>query len=270
MKTQITAVVGDLHSCYDEVVDLVFGKLGFVEKIPIDNPCYRGLPPELVQPIFYHPENHKLIFAGDLMDRGPEAARTIDLVMDLCAQGVAQCVLGNHDSKMLRYLKGEMTAEGSTVKISHGLRESIDQLDERGGLFKKKVYDFLASLPTYIETDDFIVCHGAWRDGVSPKQLKELNLYGDVDKKAAYREDGFPNRLNNWKSEYLGNKNWIVVGHIVTPEPEIIVSPSGCRVISIDQGCCFGGSLTAVRLPSEEIFQVKAYQVYYQSKKIGV
>jgi protein phosphatase len=78
-------IIGDVHGCYDELVDLL-GKLGYA---PDDQKVWR------------HPENRTLVFVGDLVDRGPKVVEAASLVMECCAAGTAFCVPGNHDNKDL-------------------------------------------------------------------------------------------------------------------------------------------------------------------------
>ena len=48
-----------------------------------------------------HPQGRRLVFVGDLTDRGPDSPAVVDLVQRLIASGRAQCVLGNHDLNIL-------------------------------------------------------------------------------------------------------------------------------------------------------------------------
>ena len=59
-------IIGDVHGCYDELVQLL-GDLGYTE-----------------QPggSWIHPEGRKLIFVGDLVDRGPKIPEVVRLVME--------------------------------------------------------------------------------------------------------------------------------------------------------------------------------------------
>jgi len=50
-----------------------------------------------------HPEGRRLVFVGDLVDRGPESASVVELVAELVAKGRAQCILGNHELNILRH-----------------------------------------------------------------------------------------------------------------------------------------------------------------------
>lgn len=44
-----------------------------------------------------HPDDARLVFLGDLIDRGPEQRETVELVHGLCEQGRAICLMGNHE-----------------------------------------------------------------------------------------------------------------------------------------------------------------------------
>ena len=71
------------------------------------------------------PEGRKAVFLGDLVDRGPKTPDVLRLVMGMVAAGTALCVPGNHDVKLLRKLRGK------DVQITHGLAETLAQLDGR-------------------------------------------------------------------------------------------------------------------------------------------
>ncbi|HEU0230555.1 MAG TPA: metallophosphoesterase, partial [Burkholderiaceae bacterium] len=48
-----------------------------------------------------HPENRKLVFLGDLCDRGPDSVGVIQVVQRLVEHGNAQAILGNHELNLL-------------------------------------------------------------------------------------------------------------------------------------------------------------------------
>src|SRR6266567_5047668 len=48
-----------------------------------------------------HPEGRRLVFLGDLTDRGPDSPAVVALVSRLIDKGLAQCVLGNHELNLL-------------------------------------------------------------------------------------------------------------------------------------------------------------------------
>ncbi len=102
-------IIGDVHGCYDELISLL-GVLGY----QIDNAELKVTPPA----------DRKVIFVGDLVDRGPGIPQALRLVMKMVEDGVAFCVPGNHDMKLMRKLKGR------DVQLTHGLADSIAQLDK--------------------------------------------------------------------------------------------------------------------------------------------
>ncbi len=51
-----------------------------------------------------HAEGRKLVFVGDLVDRGPNSVACVDVVRTLIESGNAQMVLGNHEINLIRGL----------------------------------------------------------------------------------------------------------------------------------------------------------------------
>ncbi len=75
--------------------------------------------------------------------------------MAMADAGTALCVEGNHDNKFGRWLGG------ANVKASHGLQQSIDQMDGESPAFKAEVRNFIARLPPYLWLDGgkLVVAH---------------------------------------------------------------------------------------------------------------
>ncbi len=91
-------IIGDVHGCFAELCELLV-KLGYtVERVDGDEPAYQ------VQ----GSQGRKLVFLGDLVDRGPGVAEVLRLVMDLVAN--------DHDVKLLRKLQGHEVKLTSRVK----------------------------------------------------------------------------------------------------------------------------------------------------------
>jgi protein phosphatase len=99
-------VIGDIHGCYDELLELLT-VLGYV--IESNGSGLR----------LSHPQGRKATFVGDLVDRGPKTPEVVKLVMAAVRDGTGYCVAGNHDVKLSRKLNGR------DVKITHGLAESL-------------------------------------------------------------------------------------------------------------------------------------------------
>ncbi len=240
-------IIGDVHGCFEELHELLV-KLGYtIERTAGDEPAYH------VQP----PEGRKAIFVGDLVDRGPEIPEVLRLVMDMVDAGFALCVPGNHDDKLLRKLKGH------DVKLTHGLANSVEQLEPQSPAFRDRTIKFLDKLVSHYVLDDgkLVVAHAGLKaemQGRGSRAVREFALYGETTGETD--EFGLPVRLN-WASDYRG-KAMVVYGHTPVARPEWLNN-----TINIDTGCVFGGSLTALRYPERELVSVPAHQTYWEHPK---
>jgi protein phosphatase len=235
-------IIGDVHGCFDELA-LLIAKLG-----------YRIDPQSMAAA---HPEGRKLIFLGDLCDRGPENIKVLQLVMRTVAAGGAHCVIGNHDFKLLKFLKGRQ------VTRTHGLDGTIAELEDATAEFRAEVGKFLESLISHYVFDDgkLVVAHAGIKEkfqGRGSGRVKEFCMYGETTGETD--EYGLPVRLD-WAGEYRGAA-LVVFGH--TPNPEALRIN---RTICIDTGCVFGGKLTALRYPEKELVDVPAAREYYRPMK---
>jgi protein phosphatase len=235
-------IIGDIHGCYDELCELLT-KLGY----EVDKETFTAK----------HPDDRKAVFLGDLCDRGPKNIEVLRLVMNMVKTDNAWCVVGNHDVKLLKKLKG------ANVQLTHGLDRTIEQLETEASEFIEGVKNFLDGLISHYVFDGgrLVVSHAGLKEkyqGRSSGRVREFCLYGETTGETD--EYGFPVRLP-WANEYRG-KALVVYGHIPTPEAQIL-NNTAC----IDTGCVFGRKLSAYRYPEKEIVQVKAKQEYYASVK---
>ena len=232
--------IGDVHGCFDELTDLLT-QLGYA---PDSENVWR------------HSENRRMVFVGDLVDRGPKVVETANLVMDAVQAGTAFCVPGNHDNKLMRALQGK------NVQITHGLDKSLAQIDalpepDRQS-FRDRFANFVDKMVSHFWLDGgaVAVSHAGLKEemvGRASGRIRDFALYGDTTGETD--EFGLPVRWN-WASEYRG-KPTIVYGHTPVPQVEWLNN-----TVNLDTGCVFGGSLTALRWPEKEIVSVKARETY--------
>jgi protein phosphatase len=132
-------VIGDVHGCYEELTAL----LTRLRYAPDRSGTYR------------HPAGRRAIFLGDLVDRGPRIPDVLRLAMNMAAAGAALGVIGNHDDKLLRKLKGRH------VHVAHGLAESLTQLAAQPAAFQDDALRFLDGLPDHCLLDggNLVVAH---------------------------------------------------------------------------------------------------------------
>jgi polynucleotide kinase-phosphatase len=235
-------IIGDVHGCRAELESLL-DRLGWTLHRDAD-----GRPVNAT-----HPEGRTAIFLGDLVDRGPDSPGVLRLVMGMVAAGTALCVPGNHEQKLLRKLRGR------NVTVSHGLAETLAQLDGEDESFVARVADFIDGLVSHYVLDGgrLVVAHAGLKEeyqGRASGRVRAFALFGETTGETD--EYGLPVRYP-WARDYRGSAT-VVYGHTPTPTPEWVNN-----TICIDTGCVFGGALTALRYPSRELVSVPAAKEYY-------
>ena len=237
-------IIGDVHGCFDELTELL-KTLG-----------YETQPDGRLA----HPLGRKLIFVGDLVDRGPKIPETVQLVKQSVDAGQAICVPGNHDIKFMRFVQGK------DVQIRHGLANSIEQFtahENQNPGFTQVAAEFIDSLVSHYVFDDgkLVVAHAGMKEemqGRGSGRVREFALFGETTGETD--EFGLPIRYP-WAADYRG-RAMVVYGHTPVPEPEWLN-----RTINIDTGCVFGGKLTALRYPEKEIVSVPAAHTYCEPSR---
>ncbi|NVB85792.1 MAG: polynucleotide kinase-phosphatase [Kofleriaceae bacterium] len=232
-------IIGDIHGCYDELIDLLHA-LGYAT----DAGAFTATPPA----------GRKAIFVGDLVDRGPASPAVLKLVMHMVRAGTALCVPGNHETKLLRKLRGH------DVKLTHGLAETVEQLARESPDFATHAANFIDRLVSHYVLDDgkLVVAHAGMKEsfqGRASGRVREFALYGETT--GERDEFGLPIRYD-WARDYRGTAT-VVYGHTPVPEAEWVN-----RTICIDTGCVFGGKLTALRYPEKQLVSVPARKVHYE------
>jgi polynucleotide kinase-phosphatase len=233
-------IIGDIHGCLDELVRLLT-RLGYT------------VSPDGVQA----PAGRKAVFLGDLVDRGPDIPGVLRLVMGMVKAGTALCVPGNHEIKLMRKLRGR------DVKVSHGLAQSLEQLERETPEFRREVADFIDGLVSHYVLDEgrLVVAHAGLKESMQGRgsgKVRDFTLYGETTGETD--EYGLPVR-HDWAAEYRG-KAMVVYGHTPVPEAEWLNN-----TLCVDTGCVYGGKLTALRYPEKELVSVPAARVYCEPIK---
>ncbi|MFJ2674843.1 polynucleotide kinase-phosphatase [Streptomyces sp. NPDC087525] len=226
-------IIGDIHGCRSELETLL-GKLGYEDGA--------------------HPGGRTAVFVGDLVDRGPDSPGVLRRVMGMVAAGNALCVPGNHENKLGRWLKGKQ------VQHTHGLAETIEQLEREDDAFRTRVREFIDGLVSHYVLDGgkLVVCHAGLPEkyhGRTSGRVRSHALYGDTTGETD--EFGLPVRYP-WAEEYRGRAA-VVYGHTPVPNTSWINN-----TLCLDTGAVFGGRMTALRWPEREIVDVPAERVWYE------
>jgi protein phosphatase len=238
-------IIGDVHGCADELQALLI-KLGYRVEWADDGGDRKV--------DVTHPARRKVVFVGDLTDRGPNSPDALRIAMSMTAAGMAYAVQGNHDQKLERWLAGRK------VKIAHGLQQTIDQLEGEGRSFCDSLPQFLGKLRSHVWLDGgrLAVAHAGLKEemiGRGSGAVREFALYGETTGETD--EFGLPVRAD-WAASYRGSTT-VVYGH--TP---VLRADWVNNTICIDTGCVFGGKLTALRWPEKELVDVPAERTWFE------
>lgn len=256
--TNRTIVIGDVHGCYRELMLLL-------EKIKYDE------------------SQDRLIFAGDLVDRGPNSAEVVRWVREAHARtnGLVTCIMGNHDDKHFRYFKHVLKRRAhENYRIP--MRFSMDKIIVQNAMDDADL-EFLGRLPVYVhlEVQDWLVVHA----GLEPsKPLEEQDagkishirfLNPDTLKTVSLDENYLPPPGSIYWTECYDLPHNVVYGHNVHALSGAMITrkSNGAQLVGLDTGCCFGGHLSAFCVPDtkdeivgpQHFVQVKAEKVYSRS-----
>lgn len=157
-------IVGDVHGEIDALNDLLTA-LGYDR---------RGR----------HPDGRRLIFVGDLCDRGPDSIAVMERVGELVDHGLAQCVLGNHELNLLRNARKE--GNGWFFDDDHDVREGKFLRSRKvSDMERRWIRRFMAELPLALHNEQLRVVHACW-DKAAVSQIEASPL-----QRAAELHDSF-------------------------------------------------------------------------------
>lgn len=242
-------VCGDIHGCLEEF-------------------------DELLKVLEYAPKD-RLVLAGDLVDRGPDSVGVVRRAREL----QAECVLGNHEHKHLRWNTWETKVANGEAK-----KNPMRQFDElkmtiQAGL-NADDFAYLHALPRIINLDGAraVVHGGCVPHRTLDNQPKEVTMVRHVHETKGHfvgiRTMGdIPANTVYWSEVWTGPET-LFYGHAVHDlENPRVDEHDGYECWGLDTGCVFGGRLTAAVLNEQdfevEVVQVQAKEVYSVTKPVG-
>ena len=218
MKGRLIAI-GNIHGCHLEFAEMI-------DKLSLQ-------------------ADDKLILLGDLVNRGPNSAKVIDLAI----KHKAKAILGNHEVRLLKYRKSrdknilkdydhptleqlqpEHWAYLETMELTHEEPELNTVFAHAG---------FIPNLPWQKQGADIVT------------RIQSVNKNGDIIKLSESADN------LSWADRWSGPP-FVVYGH--TPRSEIYKLKWS---VGIDTSCVLGGYLTAYILPDRNFIQVKAKARYF-------
>lgn len=256
-----TIVIGDIHGCISEFVDL----LDIVDLRKDD----------------------RLILLGDLIDRGPEPAEVVAVARSMRAE----CVMGNHEEKALRWRRHEKKRRDYSTHYKNPMRGINQARLDQWNSIPDEHWDWISTWPQFVHiNDEYVGVHAGCMPDVAienqvPNELMRLRYvkctedsHGYVKHKmASLKPTGEApdpktgEKIVHWTELWSGPKN-VVYGHYVWDEVHF-KSVGEVLSIGIDTGCVHGGQLTALVFEQRpngatniSVSQVKALKTYVERK----
>lgn len=213
-------IIGDVHGCYDELVELL-KKLGYA----VADGKITG--------------KDKFVLVGDIVDKGPKVAEVIELLYN--NQDMFVMVEGNHERKFTR---------------NHELEDDVkpyftsDQLDE---VSKSRLAVLIANARPFYKCGWYIVTHAPCAE----RYLGKTDIYSLKKQRGFYypKMKDYPNEAKyiealNESLSFLRDESYHfapfhIMGHVALEEVY-----KWQNKIMIDTGCAAGGKLTAVDFSS--------------------
>lgn len=216
-----------------------------------------------------------LLFIGDYLDRGPDAAGVVRLVREeLPARTPARIVAlrGNHESAWLGVLAG--AGPDFVLPAKNGCLATLRSFsggpppapgdfpsDPRemaalvsGSFFPRAVVDWMAGLPWWHEDEHALFVHG----GLPQVEGRWLHpsAYPDPEVLAWCREKAFFTRYRGKRVVFGHTPSAYLPQELSTRTPgdpgDLFIAGD---VVGIDTGCGRGGFLSAVELPSLAVYE---------------
>ncbi|MAA69600.1 MAG: hypothetical protein CL915_12790 [Deltaproteobacteria bacterium] len=236
-------VIGDVHGCLIELENLLWK-------------------------LRYQVQQDRLVFVGDLLNKGPSGAETLSFINDLKDDGGEVIyVRGNHDEKYLQFYHQFSKRIRNGEKPPRRLCQGWLGPDGQSTISKLKSRDWrlLLETPLSFQTGNLTVLHGGLSSKIHCKPKHLLDSKSFTSKRRAeikslmyirklHKDGSVPNQnetrgLVPWQDLYDGRFGWVVYGH----QPTSHVMHRG-QTIGIDTACCYGNRLTAlVQEPGSQI-----------------
>lgn len=222
LSTKNIDVIGDIHGLYDEFL-LLLDKLGY----------------KLIDNVPHHPKGRKLLFLGDIVDRGPKSIEMLKLAYNAVNAGHFM-VIGNHERNLIQYW--ESLQEGVPNVRSLSSAQTAMALSRLSTVDAGKLIEFLKSLPTY-----YVFEEGANQVAFVHANLSQFDPMKTICSDCIYGSEELSRGSDSdkiYSERYAANDNkyLLIRGHIEATGTE----SSACFSLEMKQA--YGGDLAALRL----------------------
>ncbi|MCW4151549.1 metallophosphoesterase [Halomonas sp. 18H] len=160
-------LIGDVHGC-GATLALLLERLGYHQQ----------------DGVYRHPDR-RVIFLGDLIDRGPRIRQAVTIARRMVEAGEAYMVLGNHEIHALAYChrspggSEDDWMRAHTPRNARILEETLAQYQDHPTEWQQTLAWFLQQ-PLYLELPGLRVVHACW-DPSCVERLRDLRQEGRID-----------------------------------------------------------------------------------------
>jgi len=205
-------IIGDVHGCYHTLLKLV-------DQLPKDA---------------------KLIFVGDLCDKGNFSKEVFEYVIN----NNHTCIYGNHEDLYLKHIIDAVHKNKHSIwskNRAFGGSATIKSYGSNLDLINKHI-SWIETLPKYLEIGKYFITHGFG--------LPYYNRKDDLE----HLKKLFVNRVDSdeficdWE-DYTNYDIINIFGHCKFDD--VLV---GDNYFGIDTGCAYGNKLTAIELGTHKIY----------------
>ncbi|HEV7283149.1 MAG TPA: metallophosphoesterase [Pirellulaceae bacterium] len=149
-----------------------------------------------------HPEGRRLIFVGDLVDRGPDSPGVVRLVRGWIEAGHALAVVGNHEFNLLRRLDRQGNAWFYGREEANDGRGPVDPQVLADEAFRQEFDRFASQLPLALVGEQLIVVHASPHEASLARAEKSasglLEFYDEENARAKKIASRWPEGAVEW------------------------------------------------------------------------
>jgi hypothetical protein len=147
-------VIGDIHGQAGKL-EALLARLGYLES----------------DEGWVAPAGHQAIFLGDLIDRGPEQVKVVNIVRSMIERGQARSIMGNHELNAIAFVREKLDADGNPIPGKYLRNRSPNKVAQHeeflrqvgeGSALHMELVEWFRSLPIYLDLGDIRVVHAWW------------------------------------------------------------------------------------------------------------
>ena len=238
-------IVGDIHGLYEDMEKLL-EKEGFF----IENEC-----------IFNKNPNKKILFVGDLIDRGYDSLKILEVIKNSILHQDHYMVLGNHEQKLINtYRKFKNNEPAHIFQSSEAVTRTFHEFLKLSKDKQEEYIKFLEKQPHYYIHNDKLIVHANIKNDNIFNLTRQQAIYGTDDALS----DVIYTQLKNIEN---GNKYTLVRGHIPLLNETYTTQSEQAELVRKDKKTSLDIKDTSGVISLEEQAVNKGYLCMYDTSK---